>query len=88
MAMGSCVSTARCASRQTRVLQKSTDGEQDPAAALQVGHAQTAPARTIVEDAAKALGGIDKVRAVKNITLHGYARKLQRQVSRGVPQRT
>ena len=40
---------------------------------LQVGHAQTAPARTIAEDAAKALGGIDKVRAVKNITLHGYA---------------
>ena len=40
---------------------------------LQVGHAQGTPARTIVEDAANALGGIDKIRAVKNITLHGYA---------------
>lgn len=40
---------------------------------LQVGHAQTASAPPIVEDAAKALGGIDRIRAVKNITLHGYA---------------
>src|SRR5215510_2407769 len=39
----------------------------------QVGHAQPAPSRSVVEQAAKALGGIDRIRAVKNITLHGYA---------------
>jgi glyoxylase-like metal-dependent hydrolase (beta-lactamase superfamily II) len=41
------------------------------AGATQVGHAQ-ASARTVAEAAAKALGGVDKIRAVKNITLHGY----------------
>jgi glyoxylase-like metal-dependent hydrolase (beta-lactamase superfamily II) len=43
------------------------------AAAWEVGRAQGASARAIVEDAAKALGGIDRIQAVKNITLHGYA---------------
>jgi glyoxylase-like metal-dependent hydrolase (beta-lactamase superfamily II) len=43
------------------------------ASAIQVGHAQPAPSRSLVEQAAKALGGIDRIRAVKNITLHGYA---------------
>ena len=43
------------------------------ASAKQVGHAQPAPSRSLVEQAAKALGGIDRIRAVKNITLHGYA---------------
>ena len=42
-------------------------------ATLQVGHAQGATARAIVDAAASALGGADKIRAVKNITLHGYA---------------
>ena len=43
------------------------------AAAWEVGRAQGGSARAIVEDAAKALGGIDRIQAVKNITLHGYA---------------
>ena len=42
-------------------------------AMLQVGRAQGASARTIVEGAAKALGGVEKIQAVKNVTLHGYA---------------
>ena len=42
------------------------------AIAAQSGHAQTASARTVVEGAAKALGGIERIRAVRNITLHGY----------------
>ena len=42
-------------------------------AMFQVGHAQGASARTIVDGAAKALGGVEKIQAVKNITLHGYA---------------
>src|SRR6266571_4656852 len=40
---------------------------------LQVGHAQAAAARTVVDDAAKALGGAEKIRSVRNIILHGYA---------------
>src|SRR3954468_17511387 len=40
--------------------------------ATQIGRAQTAPARVVVERAAAALGGIERIRAVKNITLHGY----------------
>ena len=40
--------------------------------AAQVARGQQADARTIVENAAKALGGADKIRGVKNITLHGY----------------
>src|SRR5215470_4600492 len=43
------------------------------AAAWEVGRAQGGSARAIVEDAAKALGGVEKIQAVKNITLHGYA---------------
>src|SRR5436309_2814164 len=42
------------------------------ASATQIGHAQSASARVVVERAAKALGGIERIRAVKNITLHGY----------------
>jgi len=38
----------------------------------QDGHAQEATARGIVEAAAKALGGLDRIRALKTITLHGY----------------
>jgi glyoxylase-like metal-dependent hydrolase (beta-lactamase superfamily II) len=40
--------------------------------ARETGHAQGASARSIVEGAAKALGGIEKIRAVRNVTLHGY----------------
>jgi glyoxylase-like metal-dependent hydrolase (beta-lactamase superfamily II) len=40
--------------------------------ATYTGHAQTGSPRSVVEGAAKALGGIEKVRAVRNITLHGY----------------
>ena len=40
--------------------------------ATQIGHAQTASARAVVERAAAALGGVERIRAVKNITLHGY----------------
>src|SRR3954468_22469254 len=40
--------------------------------ATQIGRAQTAPARVVVERAAAALGGIERIRAVRNITLHGY----------------
>src|ERR1044072_7093511 len=40
---------------------------------FQVGHAQATSARAVVEGAAKALGGVDRIQAVKNITLHGYA---------------
>jgi glyoxylase-like metal-dependent hydrolase (beta-lactamase superfamily II) len=43
------------------------------ASASQVGQAQPASARSIAEAAAKALGGVEKLRAVRNITLHGYA---------------
>ena len=43
------------------------------ASATQVGHAQPAPSRSVVERAAQALGSVDRIRAVKNITLHGYA---------------
>jgi glyoxylase-like metal-dependent hydrolase (beta-lactamase superfamily II) len=43
------------------------------AGAAQVGHAQNASARTVVESAAKALGGLNRIRGIKNITLHGYA---------------
>src|SRR5262245_18284687 len=43
------------------------------AAAWKVGRAQGESARNSVEDAATALGGIDKIQAVKNIMLHGYA---------------
>jgi glyoxylase-like metal-dependent hydrolase (beta-lactamase superfamily II) len=43
------------------------------AGTLHVGHAQNTSARTIVESAAKALGGLDRIRGVKNITLRGYA---------------
>src|SRR4051812_2934413 len=42
------------------------------ASATQTGHAQTASARAVVERAATAMGGIERIRAVKNITLHGY----------------
>ena len=42
-------------------------------AAWQVGRAQGTSARAVVDNAAKALGGVDRIRAVKNITLHGYA---------------
>ena len=42
-------------------------------ATLQVGRAQGASARAVAEAAAKALGGAEKIQAVKNITLHGYA---------------
>jgi len=42
------------------------------AIAAQSGHAQTASARTVVEGAAKMLGGLERIRAVRNITLHGY----------------
>src|SRR6185436_10483277 len=41
-------------------------------ATLQVGRAQGASARAVVDAAAMALGGADRIRAVKNITLHGY----------------
>jgi glyoxylase-like metal-dependent hydrolase (beta-lactamase superfamily II) len=34
--------------------------------------AQLASPRTIVENAAKTLGGLDRIHAVRNITLHGY----------------
>src|SRR4051812_32271662 len=34
--------------------------------------AQAPAARTVAGSAAKALGGLDRIRAVKNITLHGY----------------
>ena len=40
--------------------------------ATQTGHTQAASARTVVEAAAKMLGGIERIRAVRNITLHGY----------------
>jgi hypothetical protein len=40
--------------------------------ATQVGQVQTASARVVVERAATALGGIERIRVVKNITLHGY----------------
>ncbi len=39
--------------------------------ATQVGQVQTASARVVVERAATALGGIERIRVVKNITLHG-----------------
>ena len=39
----------------------------------QSGHAQAPTARAIVDAAAQKLGGVDRVRAVRNITLHGYA---------------
>jgi glyoxylase-like metal-dependent hydrolase (beta-lactamase superfamily II) len=42
-------------------------------ATSQVGRAQGASSRSVVEAAAKALGGVEKIQAVKNITLHGYA---------------
>ena len=42
------------------------------AAMFQVSYAQTPSARTIVDGAAKALGGADRIRTVRNITLHGY----------------
>ena len=42
-------------------------------ATYQVGRAQGSSARAVVEGAAKALGGVEKIQAVKNITLHGYA---------------
>src|SRR5689334_11637845 len=40
--------------------------------AIQIAQTQDASARAVIETAAKALGGIDKVLAVRNITLHGY----------------
>jgi hypothetical protein len=40
--------------------------------ATQVGQVQTASARVVVERAATALGGVERIRVVKNITLHGY----------------
>ena len=40
---------------------------------LHIGHAQPASSRSVAENAAQALGGLEKVRGVKNITLHGYA---------------
>src|SRR5262245_59309377 len=43
------------------------------AAAWEVGRAQCGSARAIVEHAAKALGGVEKIQAAKNITLQGYA---------------
>src|SRR5215470_9015816 len=43
------------------------------ASTLQTGHAQPASSRSVAENAAQALGGLEKVRGVKNITLHGYA---------------
>ena len=36
------------------------------------GHAQGPAARAVVEAAAKALGGLDRIRSVKTITLRGY----------------
>jgi glyoxylase-like metal-dependent hydrolase (beta-lactamase superfamily II) len=38
-----------------------------------VGLAQSLAGRGVVEAAARALGGADRIRAVRNITLHGYA---------------
>lgn len=43
------------------------------AAVVQVARAQAPAARQVVEEAARALGGIDRIRAVRNITLRGYA---------------
>ena len=40
--------------------------------ATQTGHTQAASARTVVEAAAKMLGGVERLRAVRNISLHGY----------------
>jgi glyoxylase-like metal-dependent hydrolase (beta-lactamase superfamily II) len=40
---------------------------------IEIARAQAGSARAVVEAAAQALGGADKIRAVRNITLHGYA---------------
>jgi glyoxylase-like metal-dependent hydrolase (beta-lactamase superfamily II) len=37
------------------------------------GHAQATTARGVAEAAAQALGGLERIRAVRNITAHGYA---------------
>src|SRR5262245_49534961 len=59
--------------RYTRLLVIAALATAIGAMSWQLGHAQGTSARAIVEDAAKALGGVDKIQAVRNITLHGYA---------------